>query len=194
MDFMDLLNIDPTEEAITAVLGIASTAVLGPAGPALVKALSTGRKTYKQIEQIKSIAETVSNAVDADDIGAKIAEQWPGRKNMSEERGIKETKEVLYFIFSFSKAFQESMADGDFDWYDAKNFVEPLRALGDAIDDIYDVIPEVQDLSAEEMQELSEYIKENFDIEDDDLEASIEKAIDTGVELMKLFQTLKFNV
>lgn len=193
MDFMDLLKIDPTEEAITQVLGIASTAVLGPAGPALVNALSKGRKTYKQIEQIKSIAETVANSVDADDIGKQIAENWSGKKKMANERGIKETKEVLYFIFSFTQAFQKSMADGEFNWYDAKNFIEPLRALGDAVDDIYDVIPEVTDLSEDEYNELAEYIKENFDIENDSLEQSIERAIDTGVELMKLFQTIKFN-
>lgn len=189
MDFTDLLKIDPKEELIAQALGIASTAVLGPAGPMLVNALNQGRRTIKQVEQVKAIVEAVAEEVAPEE----IVERLKGKKKMTEERGIQQTKEVLYFIFSFTQAFQKSMADGEFDWYDAKNFIEPLRALGDAVEDIYDVIPEVTDLSEEEMVELATYIKENFDIEDDSLETSIERAIDTGVEMMKLFQTLKFK-
>ena len=36
------------------------------------------------------------------------------------ERGVKETKEVLAFVFSMANAIKISLADGDFDWYDAK--------------------------------------------------------------------------
>ena len=38
--------------------------------------------------------------------------------------GIKETKEVLRFVLSFIKALKLTYEDGDFDWYDAKNFID----------------------------------------------------------------------
>ena len=38
------------------------------------------------------------------------------------ERGVKETKEVLAFVFSMATAIKTSLSDGDFDFWDAKNF------------------------------------------------------------------------
>ena len=45
------------------------------------------------------------------------------------ERGVKETREVLAFVFSMANAIKISLADGDFDWYDAKNFVDYSKKL-----------------------------------------------------------------
>ena len=36
------------------------------------------------------------------------------------EKGVKETKEVLAFVFSFANAMKVSLSDGDFDFWDAK--------------------------------------------------------------------------
>ena len=50
--------------------------------------------------------------------------------------GIKETKEVLAFVFSLGKATAAALEDGDLSWSDALKFVEPLKKIGPAIDDI----------------------------------------------------------
>ena len=57
--------------------------------------------------------------------------------------GIQETKEVLNFIFSLSEAVNKSMEDDDFSWSDARYFLEQLKALKPALNEIDQVIPEV---------------------------------------------------
>lgn len=174
---------DLTEELLVQAVGAASVAVLGPLGPSLVNVLNKGRKTARAVERAQKMIETAQRIAQ----GEEVKPMGAG------EHGIQQTKEVLFFIFSFSQAVNKSMADGEFNWYDAKNFIEPLQAMVDAFDDIGSVVPEISDLSPEEMNELVAYVKENFDIEDDALEQRIEDAIDTGVEMIKLFTTLKFK-
>ena len=47
-----------------------------------------------------------------------------------EKKGIQETKELLAFVFSLAEAIKKSNADGDFNWRDGLNFIEPLKRLG----------------------------------------------------------------
>ena len=115
---------------------------------------------------------------------------------MAEERGIEQTKELLDFIFSLVEAIKKSTADGDFSWTDGLNFIEPLKKIAPAIDDIEDVIPEVMDLDDSEWSELIDFVQEKFDLgtdldDDFDIEARIEEALNAGVELLRLTQSFK---
>ena len=53
------------------------------------------------------------------------------------------------------------------------------------------VIPEVLDLDESELDELVAYAKEKFDLDDDAAEEQVERVVDCGVELLKLFTELK---
>ena len=115
---------------------------------------------------------------------------------MAGERGIEQTKELLDFIFSLVEAIKKSTADGDFSWTDGLNFIEPLKKIAPAIDDIEDVIPEVMDLDAEEWSELIDFVQERFDLDidpddDSDIESRVEEALNAGVELLRLTQAFK---
>ena len=79
--------------------------------------------------------------------------------------GIKETKELLRFVFSLTNAIKESFSDGDLDFWDVKNFVEPLSMLGDAIDNIDEVLPELKDLDENEISELVSYVLDELGIQ-----------------------------
>ena len=83
------------------------------------------------------------------------------------EKGVKETKEVLAFVFSFTKAIKASLADGDLDFWDAKNFVEPLKKIAPAIENIDEVIGELEDLSWGEIEELAFYCQEELGLAGD---------------------------
>ena len=83
------------------------------------------------------------------------------------EKGVKETKEVLAFVFSFTKAIKVSLADGDLDFWDAKNFVEPLKKIAPAIENIDEVIGELEDLSWGEIEELEFYCQEELGLAGD---------------------------
>ena len=83
------------------------------------------------------------------------------------EKGVKETKEVLAFVLSFTKAIKVSLADGDLDFWDAKNFVEPLKKIAPAIENIDEVIGELEDLSWGEIEELAFYCQEELGLAGD---------------------------
>ena len=110
------------------------------------------------------------------------------------ERGIKETKEVLAFVFSLSNAIKVSLSDGDFDWYDAKNFVDPLKRIAPAVENIDEVLPEIEDLEWDEIIDLAKYSMTELglggDIDvDAEVEAAAEKvedAIAMGKSLLKI--------
>ena len=84
---------------------------------------------------------------------------------MADERGIQQTKELLDFIFSLIGAIKESTKDGEFTWSDGLNFIEPLKKIAPAIDDIEEVIPEIIDLDASEWNELVDYVQANFNLD-----------------------------
>ena len=118
--------------------------------------------------------------------------------NMAEKVGIEDTKELLDFIFSLAEAVKKSAADGKFSSSDGLNFIEPLKKIAPAIDDIENVIPEVMDLDASEWNELVDYCQEKFDFitESDDgeevnVEDKIEDALNAGIELLRLTQIIK---
>ena len=115
---------------------------------------------------------------------------------MAEEKyGIQETKELLTFVFSLAEAIKKSNADGDFNWRDGLNFIEPLKRLGPAIDNIEDIIPEIADLDANEWNELITYVSEQWDLDnsdsDDDLSERIEDGLNAGIELVRMTQLFK---
>ena len=112
-----------------------------------------------------------------------------------EKKGIQETKELLAFVFSLEEAIKKSNADGDFNWRDGLNFIEPLKRLGPAIDNIEDIIPEVADLDAEEWNELVDYVSEQWNLDtsdtEDDISERIEDGLNAGIELIRMTQIFK---
>lgn len=111
------------------------------------------------------------------------------------KKGIQETKELLAFVFSLAEAIKKSNADGDFNWRDGLNFIEPLKRLGPAIDNIEDIIPEVADLDAEEWNELVDYVSEQWNLDtsdtEDDISERIEDGLNAGIELIRMTQIFK---
>jgi hypothetical protein len=110
------------------------------------------------------------------------------------ERGVKETKEVLAFVFSMANAIKISLADGDFDFWDAKNFIEPLKKIAPAVENIDEVLPELEDLSWDEILELAKYSMTELGLGGDinivaEVESAaeqVEDAIEMGRSLLKL--------
>ena len=115
---------------------------------------------------------------------------------MAEKKyGIQETKELLEFVFSLAEAIKKSNADGEFNWRDGLNFIEPLKRLGPAIDNIEEIVPEVADLDSEEWTELVEFVSSKWDLDtgsaDDDISDRIEDGLNAGIELVRMTQLFK---
>ena len=80
--------------------------------------------------------------------------------------GIEQTKEVMTFIFSLSEAVEKSLDDGEFSWSDARYFLDPLKKLKPALNEIDEVIPEIMDLDDDELSELVAYTNPSISITD----------------------------
>ena len=82
---------------------------------------------------------------------------------MAESKGIKETKEVMEFIFSFVDAIGKAKADDKFSWTDARYFIDPVKKLFEAVDNIEEVIPENIDDMVKNLNEYRKTIKGDFE-------------------------------
>ena len=97
-----------------------------------------------------------------------------------EKRGIEETKDILDFVFSFVEAVGKAKKDGEMTWSDARYFIDPVKKLFAAVDDIEEVLPEIEDLSEEEYDQLVEYVKGKWDYEEENLDWGVDTAIEAG--------------
>ena len=78
---------------------------------------------------------------------------------MAEKRGIEETKDIIDFVFSFVEAVGKAKADGEMSWSDARYFIDPVKKLFEAVDDIEEVLPEIEDLTDEQRRETEKIIR-----------------------------------
>ena len=117
---------------------------------------------------------------------------------MAEKFGIEETKDVLAVVFSMTNAIKVSLSDGDFDFWDAKNFIDPLKKIAPAVENIEEIIPELEDLSWDEIIELAKYSMTelglggdiNIEEEVDAAAEKVESAIEMGTSLLKLVKSI----
>ena len=110
---------------------------------------------------------------------------------MAEERGIEEVKDILDFMFSFIEAVGKARKDGEMTWGDARYFIDPVKKLFDAVEDIEEVLPEIDDLSTEEYDELVMYVKEKWDYDEENLDLVVDTAIDAGRGILTLINMQK---
>ena len=108
-----------------------------------------------------------------------------------EKRGIEETKDILDFVFSFVEAVGKAKKDGEMTWSDARYFIDPVKKLFEAVDDIEEVLPEIEDLSEAEYDQLVEYVKEKWDYEEENLDWVVDTAIEAGRGVLTLINMQK---
>ena len=108
-----------------------------------------------------------------------------------EQRGIEEVKDILDFMFSFIEAVGKARKDGEMSWGDARYFIDPVKKLFDAVEDIEEVLPEIEDLSEEEYDELVEYVKGKWDYDEENLDWVVDTAIEAGKSILMMVNLQK---
>ena len=110
---------------------------------------------------------------------------------MVEKRGIEETRDIIDFVFSCVEAVGKAKADGEMSWSDARYFIDPVKKLFEAVDDIEEVLPEIEDLTDEEYDELVEYVKGKWNYDEENLDWIVDTAIEAGRGLMMMINMQK---
>ena len=108
-----------------------------------------------------------------------------------EKRGIEETKDILDIVFSFVEAVGKAKKDGEMTWSDARYFIDPVKKLFEAVDDIEEVLPEIEDLSEEEYDQLVEYVKGKWNYDEENLDWVVDPAIEAGRGVVTLINIRK---
>ena len=105
-------------------------------------------------------------------------------------QGIQETKDVVKFVIRLGEAGAKSLEDGKFSVSDLSNFINAAGALPAAIGGIGSVPAELKDMDVDERAELLAYIKEEFDIAEENIEAVVEKALTAVIGLFDLIKEI----
>lgn len=90
---------------------------------------------------------------------------------------MKNTKEMLIFLFALHMTFDKANADGKIDTADLGLLMDPISKAVPALSDINQIEVEVKNATDQDIVDLKAFIKENYDIADDVLEAKIENAL-----------------
>lgn len=100
--------------------------------------------------------------------------------------GFKETKEVLSAMIALGKGIEASMEDGKLTLTDLPNFVVFLFKLIPAIEGADEIPFEFAVTDPEEIAALKQYLVDELDLEDDELEGFIEDAFKVALDIFML--------
>lgn len=104
---------------------------------------------------------------------------------------VENIKKVLAFPLSLVKAVESAKSDGSINLADLPYFIDPVTKLPAAIEGAKLAKDEITDLDSAEKDELNLWVKETFDLTDDNLEAKIEKALSVVLYLAELYSEFK---
>lgn len=102
--------------------------------------------------------------------------------------GIQNIKEAVLFVCKFVEGLVKTLEDGKFKIHEVMHFAGAARVAPAAIGDLKEIPAEYADMDAAEKVELHAYIKAEFDLPDDKIEAFVEKAIKLGHDLADLIE------
>lgn len=105
---------------------------------------------------------------------------------MEETVGTKELKELLSFIVRLVFTGKDAMADGKINLWDASKFFTAFTAAIPAINGLDQVYKELKDLEEWEVEDLKEYIIQEFELEDGKASAVIENCLEAALSIGKI--------
>jgi hypothetical protein len=105
--------------------------------------------------------------------------------------GVEETKDVIAAGVALANAVISSLKDGKVTLTDIPAFIAPVTKLPAAISGIALVPAELADLDAIELQELTEAVKAQLEVDDEKAKVIIQKSIQTLYGLYDLVKAIK---
>ena len=97
--------------------------------------------------------------------------------------GIKETKELLKFVTDLGEGIAQATKDGVWGFTDLYHFLPAAQSVFSGIGGIDEVIDELQDLDEAELEELKQYVVDEFDISSDEAEEYVEDGVALALDL-----------
>lgn len=105
--------------------------------------------------------------------------------------GIENLKNGLGSLIEFGIALEQALADNKIKFFEAIGLITNLIQLAPAIANFKQIEMEYRDIDEAEWTELYQYFVSKFDLENDRLEAIIEKAFEMLYSIEDFIATLK---
>lgn len=102
--------------------------------------------------------------------------------------GIENLKKAGKFGVSLGMQFEEATVDGKFTWADLFGFFDELIQIPGIVNNREAIAAEFKDLDATERDALLQYLKDEFNLDNDTLEAKIEKGFDIAFALLSFIE------
>ena len=102
---------------------------------------------------------------------------------------MKETKEMLKFIISLANAVGKAMEDGSMGLLDMSHFMGSIASAGDAFNDSGKIVAEFKAMTVAQRIDLVSYVKKEFDLPQDNIEAVVEKSLDAGMKILDVIES-----
>lgn len=103
---------------------------------------------------------------------------------MSQKFGIENIKNVLKLGIGLGEGVALSLEDGKFTTGDITNFLPATLSIPAAVGSFGKLKDELKDLDETERTELVEWVKDEFDIPQDQVEEKIEKGLELAIGLL----------
>jgi len=100
--------------------------------------------------------------------------------------GFKETKQILDAMIALGKGIESSLSDGQLNLLDIPNFIPFLTLIMPALEGAEQVPFEFKVADPAEIEELKQYLRDNLDLEDDQLETFIEDSFKVALDIFML--------
>lgn len=107
--------------------------------------------------------------------------------------GIKETQELIKFAAELGNAAGLILQDDRFSWEEVIQLVPALIALPAAISGITEVPGELAELDETEKTALAQYLADEFDIPQEELEQAVEDHLKTALDIWMLINRYYLN-
>lgn len=108
------------------------------------------------------------------------------------KHNMKETKELLSFVFSLIYATSKAREDGKFDPRDIFHYTGAVRKAPAAVGGLEQIPEELKDLTAEELTELKTFIIEEFNLVSEEQEVNVERLVTMTIDFA--LAVLEFKV
>ena len=103
---------------------------------------------------------------------------------------VKELSEVVSFVCALANGIAESAKDGAITLGDASYLFPLILKLPSAVGGFDKIPDEVKDLDDSEIEQIKNLVKDELDLPNDVIEASIENSIEVAVQLYSLVKKL----
>jgi len=104
---------------------------------------------------------------------------------------LKETKEVIKLMCSVLQTVEKVYEDGSIGIGDLGHLMPIVKDAIPAFKDMSLIPQELKKASSEDIKELIDYTKKEFDLKNDDLEEFIEGIIEIALGFVGVFETFK---